>query len=122
MNKHFYHGSTKFFTSLKPNSWVFSFREDARLFAVPWGSANLSHGDVISEVKSPPLKDSHLFIYKIQTDGVMPVEGEDGNWVTTDWAKVELVEYYPSWHKLFAVKSNEEIKNITKSFDEVVGF
>ena len=105
MVREFFHGSTKFFTSLSPTTWVSSSQEDARIFAIPWGSNNFSD---IKEIGSIPFKgfipkDCPIFIYKIETDRVTPVEGGDGSWLTTDWAKVELVEYYPSWHKLFGI-------------------
>jgi hypothetical protein len=68
-------------------------------------------------------EDSPLFIYKISTEKVRPIESDRGkiwewNWETLDWENVELVEYYPSWHRLFGIYSNNLNKNLENKFEE----
>lgn len=105
MTKHFYYtSSTSFFTVLKPNSWVTKYKEDAIYLTIPW---LLYHGQPQASAAEVP-EDNNIYIYKIETDSVIKIEdcGErfrNWNWQTTDWAKVELIQYYPSWHKFFGL-------------------
>jgi hypothetical protein len=133
MSKHFYHGSTKFFSSLQPASWVTDHPSDARMLALPWGREVISKGlsdrrpsqDII--LQGSPLKDCPIFVYRISVEknGVIPIEIEmgkvlDWNWQTTDWANVELVEYYPSWHRLLGISVNEDQKYLDYSFENIL--
>lgn len=131
MTKHFYHGSTKFFTSLKPASWVTDHPSDARILALPWGKNIVSKGigdrrpsqDLI--LMGNPGRDCPIFVYRICTKDIIPVEIEGGkildwNWQTIDWENVELVEYYPSWHRLLGVSIKEEEKDLDYLFENVL--
>jgi hypothetical protein len=125
MSKHFYHGSTKFFTSLPPNTWVTSLLDDAKVIAAPWNLERLEKNRLESKDSELPIEslpDTVIFIYKIKTDLVAPIEtGAELplNWTTLQWESVELIEYYPSLQKLFANISNVEIKNNKNAFDMV---
>lgn len=116
----YYHASSKFFTALKPNSWVTIFQDDARLLAVPELIAKMScdhngYGDPkpLEVTDGDLLPDDQIFVYKVTTNDVLPIESNNGvvwkwNLQTVGWQRVELVEYYPSWHKLFNI-SNKKI-------------
>ena len=119
----YYHGSTKFFTSLQPNSWVTLFQDDARFFATPLAAKEnvMLEGRPVPNLLAEELPaDSQIFIYKIYTTDVTPIDGLNGsrpNWLlqTNDWTKVELVEYYASWHKalgLIPKNISEKVENI----------
>lgn len=133
MIKHFYHGSTKFFTSLQPASWVTDHPSDARMLALPWGKEVVSKDlkdrrpsqNIILQGK--PLEDCPIFVYRISIEEqeVIPIEIEmgkilDWNWQTIDWAKVELFEYYPSWHRLLGISSEENEKDLDFSFENFI--
>ena len=132
MIKHFYHGSTKFFTSLQPASWVTDHPSDARMLAMPWGKEVISKGlkdhrpsqDII--LKGNPSEDCPIFVYRIsvETTGVIPIEvvGKvlDWNWQTTDWENVELVEYYPSWHRILGISAKENEIDLDYSFENFI--
>lgn len=127
MNNHFYHGSTKFFTMLKPNSWVTKIQDDARIFAIPtpskYGLNEEGRPLQIQFGENPP-EDCEIFIYKIETKDVRPTESSmgkvlDWNWHTTNWARVELVEYYPSWHRFFGISSKEKEIELDEEFENL---
>jgi hypothetical protein len=122
----YYHASSKFFTVLKPNSWVTTLQADARFLAIPEVAEKLSYNSsgyklskkIIATEDLP--EDCAIFIYKIKTNNVAPIESNlgqvwDWNWQTLDWNNVELVEYYPSWYKLFNVCD----KNIKQNLEEL---
>lgn len=116
MTKHFYHSSTRFLSVLKPNSPVTQYKEDAIYLAAPW----LLRLDV--SIPSPDKdfpQDDCIYVYKILTnDIVKPDSGRSSCgelhewcWQTTDWARLELIEYYPSWHKLTGLSLEKKFKN-----------
>lgn len=125
----YYHASSKFFTTLKPNSWVTIFQDDARLMAVPELVTQLSfgpngYGDAWDRemLDGDLLPDDQIFVYKITTNEVLPIEATNGvvwkwNLQTVGWQNVELVEYYPSWHKLFNVSNKKIKKDLEVLFD-----
>ena len=130
MSKHFYHGSTKFFSSLKPNSWLTTYSDDARVFAIPWvmdcvDPVGRPTPDLYEKNNIP--EDSELFIYKVTTDEITKLEtnlGKFEDWICQNisWAKVELVEYYPSWHKLFGIYSKTINKNVKDNIENIQSY
>jgi hypothetical protein len=129
----FYHGSPHKITSLRAGSWVTPYLEDARVFGVPWSSADLSQQHNNDPSGRPPkelhfndevlngdytIPDRPLYVYKIR-GSVAPAHTNTGksyewNKKTLEELPVELVEEHGSWRKAIKTNLKDEMSKVAE--------
>lgn len=126
-----FHGSKYKFNTLKKNSWVTPYKDDAAIFAVPWSSDELINSNE-NENGRPPKKlkfkqiipeDHPIYIYELNTNNFKNAKTNTGksydwNKQITEDTKVKLIKKYNSWQDKFLIKKSnytkEEVKSIKK--------
>ena len=108
-----YHGSPSKFKSLRANSWLTPYLEDARSFGVPWSSDDLEDtggkgGRPPTDLRFKPGRapsDSPLHVYQVdgETRHAKTNTGRDYDWnrQLIKKAPAKLLESYPSWRGVF---------------------